>query len=39
MDAMGYSGLFFVLAFLGQELIGSASALAGFLLKIFGCGR
>jgi hypothetical protein len=39
MDAMGYSGLFFVLAFLGQERIGSASALASFPLKFFGCGQ
>jgi hypothetical protein len=30
MDAMGYSSLFFVLAFLGQEKIGSASTLSGF---------
>jgi hypothetical protein len=39
MDAMGYSNFFFVLAFLGQERIGSASALASFPLKIFGCGQ
>jgi hypothetical protein len=38
-DAMGYSNLFFVLAFLGQEKIGSASVLAGFFLKIFRCGQ
>jgi hypothetical protein len=39
MDAMGYCGLFFVLVLLGREKIGSASALSGFPLKIFGCGR
>jgi hypothetical protein len=39
MDAMGYRGLFFVLAFLGREKIGSTSTLSGFPLKIFGCGR
>jgi hypothetical protein len=38
-DTMGYRGLFFVLAFLGQEIIGSASTLSGFPLKFFGCGR
>jgi hypothetical protein len=36
---MGYSGLFFVLAFLGQEKIGSASALSGFPLKIVCWGQ
>jgi hypothetical protein len=38
-DTMGYRGLFFVLAFLGREIIGSASMLSGFPLKFFGCGR
>jgi hypothetical protein len=37
-DAMGYRSLFFVLAFLGREKIGSASTLSDFSLKIFGCG-
>jgi hypothetical protein len=39
MDAMGYSGLFFVLAFLGQEKIGSASTLSSFPLKIVCRGQ
>jgi hypothetical protein len=34
-DAMGYRGLFFVLAFLGREIIGSASTLSGFPVKFF----
>ena len=38
-DAMGDSSLFFVLAFLGRQKIGSASALSGFPLKIFLRGR
>jgi hypothetical protein len=38
-DAMSYLGLFFVLAFLGKEKIGSASTLSSFPLKIFGCGQ
>jgi hypothetical protein len=38
-DAMGYLGLFIVLAFLGREKIGSASALSGFPLNFFGCGQ
>jgi hypothetical protein len=38
-DAMGDSSLFFVLAFLGWQKIGSASALSGFPLKIFLRGR
>jgi hypothetical protein len=39
MDTMGYSGLFFVLALLGQEKNGSASALSGFPLKIVRRGQ
>ncbi len=38
-DAMGDSSLFFVLAFLGQQKIGSASALSGFPLEIFLRGQ
>jgi hypothetical protein len=38
-DAMGYRGLFFVLAFLGREIIGSTSTLSSFPLKFFGCGQ
>jgi hypothetical protein len=36
---MGYSSLFFVLEFLGQEKIGSASALSGFPLNIVRHGQ
>jgi hypothetical protein len=36
---MGNSNLFFVLAFLGRQKIGSASALSGFPLEIFLRGR
>jgi hypothetical protein len=36
---MGDSSLFFVLAFLGQQKIGSASTLSGFPLEIFFRGR
>jgi hypothetical protein len=41
MDAMGYIGPFFVLAFLGREKqkVGSAPVLSGFPLKIFECGQ
>jgi hypothetical protein len=39
MDAMGNSRPFFVLAFLGQQKIGSASALSSFPLEIFLRGR
>jgi hypothetical protein len=35
MDAMGDSSLLFVLAFLGQQKFGSASALSGFPLENF----
>jgi hypothetical protein len=38
-DAMGDSSLFFVLGFLGQQKIGSASALSGFPLENFLRGR
>jgi hypothetical protein len=36
---MGYSSLFFVLAFLGQETIGITSALASFPLKSLVVGN
>jgi hypothetical protein len=36
---MGNSSLFFVLAFLGRQKIGSASALSGFPLENFLRGR
>ncbi len=39
MDAMGNSSPFFVLAFLGWQKIGSASALSGFPLEFFLRGR
>ncbi len=39
MDAMGNSSLLFVLAFLGRQKIGSASALSGFPLEIFLRGQ
>jgi hypothetical protein len=35
MDAMGDSSLLFVLAFLGQQKFGSASALSSFPLDFF----
>ncbi len=38
-NAMGTNSLFFVLAFLGRQKIGSTSALSGFPLKIFLRGR
>ena len=38
-DAMGNSSLLFVLAFLGRQKIGSASALSGFPLEFFLRGR
>ncbi len=39
MDAMGDSSLLFVLAFLGRQKIGSASALSGFPLENFLRGQ
>ncbi len=38
-DAMGDSSFLFVLAFLGQQKIGSTSALSGFPLEIFLRGQ
>jgi hypothetical protein len=38
-DAMGDSSLLFLLAFLGQQKISSASALSGFPLEIFLRGQ